>query len=247
MVEKISEEYLDKWTKQDIELFKPINAMYPCLSSLKQKLSSIEQEKQPWVSSIEETVFEQLKSHYRLLGGIFEVSLQSGTLNSSALVIHGAIMRSLNTYRGALWALGSGNPHVFFDCLRSQCETSALLHYCSLKPEYIKTATIGSRNNPDKDLNIPSILTMVDKLDKKYNGVRKDYDQLCELVHPNPASLYASLQILDEKDKVVALTTQPKKLSDEQALIHMGMLIVWTKWIFDETLALAKIFYTKPA
>lgn len=220
-----SDENLEKPARLDFELFKPVKAEYPCLS--------------PY----EESVFEQLKSHYRLLGKLFQFCAENNGIYASTLVINGAIVRSLNNYRGALWALGKGNPHVFFDCLRSQCETLALLHYCNLKPEYVKTATIGSRNGTDKNLKITNILTMVNQLDKTYSGVCKDYDQLCNLVHPNPASLYASIQILDEKERVVALTTRLPKMTDEKALLYLVMLMTWTKWIFDETLELAKTFY----
>jgi hypothetical protein len=221
-----SDENLEKPARLDLELFQPVKAEYPCLS--------------PY----EESVFEQLKSHYRLLGKLFQVASENGgVLYTSTLVINGAIVRSLNTYRGALWALGNGNPHVFFDCLRSQCETLAFLHHCTSNPDYIKAATIGSRNDPDKDLKIPNILTMVNKLDKIHNGICKDYDQLCNLVHPNPASLYASVHIIDEKERVVAFTTRLPKMPDEKAKLHLVMLMTWTKWILDETLELAKIFY----
>jgi hypothetical protein len=53
------------------------------------------------------------------------------------------------------------------------------------------TATIGERNHPEQCLEIKNVLTIVDEVDEKHKRLRKDYDQLCELVHPNPESLYA--------------------------------------------------------
>lgn len=220
-----SDENLDKPARLDFELFKPVKAEYPC------------------VSSYDESVFEQLKFHYYLLGKILQVCTETDGIYASTLVINGAIVRSLNNYRGALWALGNGNPHVFFDCLRSQCETLAFLHHCTLNPDYIKAATIGSRNNPDKDLKVSNILTMINKLDKIHDGICKDYDQLCNLVHPNPASLYANFHIIDEKEGVIAFTTRLPKMPDEKAILHLVMLMTWTKWTFDEIIELTKVFY----
>jgi hypothetical protein len=222
---RFSDKNLQKSARLDFELFKPVKAEYTCLSSY------------------DESVFEQLKSHYRLLSKLFQICAETDGIYASTLVINGAIVRSLNIYRGALWALGSGNPHVFFDCLRSQCETLAFLHHCTLNPDYIKAATTGSRNDPDENLKVTNILTMVNKLDRIHSGISKDYDQLCNLVHPNPVSLYANVHIIDENERVVAFTTRLPKMSDKQALTHLIMLMTWTKWIFDETLELAKIFY----
>jgi hypothetical protein len=172
---------------------------------------------------------------------VYEKSMKSGNLYVSTIFMHGVIMRSLNLYRGALWAFGNGNPQVFSECIRAQCETLALLHWCSRNPNNIKAATMGSRNNADKELNIPNVLTLIDNLDKKYTGIRKDYDQLCEIVHPNPASLLASTEILDEKEMVVAFITKPVKLSDEDAHLRMRMLSYWTKWLIDEAIQLGVI------
>jgi len=203
-----------------MKLFEPLRAEYPILGSY------------------EEAVFQQLKSHYFLANKLFS---QNGQIYASTLVINGALVRSLNAYRGALWALGDGNPHVFFDCLRSQCETLALLHYCTGHPDYIKAATLGARDHAQKDLTIVNVLTMVKKLDKLHNGILKDYDALCNLVHPNPASLYASIQPLDEKLRFVYITTRLPKMTDEKVVFYLSNLMFWTKWIFDEVVKLTQI------
>ena len=216
-----SEKDLEKPARYDMKLFEPLKAEYPVLGSF------------------EELVFQQLKSHYLLIG---KLVAHGGDMYASTFVINGAIVRSLNTYRDALWALGNGNPHVFFDCLRSQCETLALLHYCTLHPDYIKAAIVGERNHPQKDLAIVNILTMVQKLDKLHDGILRDYDDLCNLVHPNPASLYASIQTLDEKDRVVAITSRLPKMTDKKVIFYLRLLMIWTKWIFDKIIELAQSF-----
>jgi hypothetical protein len=171
-----------------------------------------------------------------LLGKLFQICAETDGIFASTLVINGAIVRSLNIYRGALWALGSGNPHVFFDCLRSQCETLAFLHHCTLNPDYIKAATLGSRNDSDKNLKVTNILTMVNKLDKTHNGICKDYDQLCNLVHPNPVSLYANVHIINENERVVAFTTRFAKNARFYLDFHAFFACEFTKclagWAF---------------
>lgn len=215
------EKDLEKPARYDMKLFEPLKAEYPILGSF------------------EEAVFQQLWCHYFLIG---KLVAHGGDIFASTLVINGAIVRSLNTYRGALWALGNGNPHVFFDCLRSQCETLALLHYCTLHPDYIRAAVMGERNHPQKELAITNILTMVKKLDKLHNGILRDYDDLCNLVHPNPASLYASIIPLDEKVNVVAITSRLPKMTDEKVISYLRKLMIWTKWIFEKIIELAQIF-----
>jgi hypothetical protein len=101
---------------------------------------------------------------------------------------------------------------------------------------------MGERDHSEKDLNIPNILKMVDNLDKIHKGIRRDYDQLCNLVHPNPKSRYANFQTLDEKKGVFMITTRLPKMSDREATIQFKILFLWTKWIFDKIIELAEIF-----
>jgi hypothetical protein len=223
--ELFSEEDLEKPAKYDMKLYEPLKAEYPILTSFEDK------------------VFQQLKFHYSLIG---KLVAHGGDIYASTLEINGAIVRSLNTYRGALWALSNGNPHVFYDCLRSQCETLALLHYCTLYPDYIKAAIVGERKHPQKDMALVNVLTMVQKLDKLHKGILRDYNDLCNLVHPNPASLYASIQPLDEKERIVAITSRLPKMSDEKVTLYLRNLIIWTDWIFEKIIELAQIFHFPP-
>ena len=96
-----SDEDLEKPARYDMQLFNPVKEEYPTLCSY------------------EQTVFKQLKNHYFVVGKLLG---HSGDYYTSTLVLYGAVVRSLNTFRGALWALGSGNSHVLYDCLRSHCE-----------------------------------------------------------------------------------------------------------------------------
>jgi hypothetical protein len=213
---------LEKPAKFDMELFKPLVREYPSLNSF------------------EELVFQQLKTHYELINSI----VASGRdIYASTLVINGAIVRSLNEYRGALWAIGNGNPHVFSNCLRSHCETLALVHYCTLHPDYIRAATIGARKHPKKELQIVRISKMVDELEKVHKGISLDYSELCERVHPNPASLYASIQPISGNDKELVVCISSRSIvTEETAKRYLDMLTIWTSWIFEELIQLSEIF-----
>ena len=83
---------------------------------------------------------------------------------------------------------------------------------------------------------------MVQKLDKLHDGILRDYDDLCNLVHPNPASLYASIQPLDEKGRVVAITSRLPKMTDEKAKLNLRLLTTWTTWILEKIIELSQIF-----
>lgn len=188
----------------------------------------------PSLNKYEDKIINQFSEHYHtLIDLVFDA--HGGKLYDHNLLINGAILRSLNVYRGAIWALGKRNPHVLYGCLRSQCETLALIHYCVLNPEYVEAATLGKRQHSQKKYRIVKIMRMIDKLDKQFKGVRKDYDSLCELVHPNPYSLYANIQpIMETKEPLVMIGTLSTKTTEKEADIALRMLIGWTHWLLKE-------------
>lgn len=226
----ISEKDFKKAVENEMNLFNDVGKEYPSLGKYKEK------------------IFEQFEKHYRALLD-FVIKAHGGGLYLHNLVISGAILRSLNCYRGAIWALGNRNPHIFFDSLRSQCETLALIHYCILNPDYVEAATIGSRKHEDEELRIKNVLTMVDKVDKKHKGIRKDYDDLCELVHPNPASLYANIKAEggddEDKERVFIIGTKSLRVTEKKAKKYLILLIYWTDWIFEELSELFAFFKKK--
>lgn len=188
-------------------------------------------------------VFEQFRKHYELIDELV-MKFHGGKLYKETLLVNGAILKSLNIYRGGVWSLGQRNPHVFFDCLRSQCETLALLRYCIEKPDYVTAATLGEHKHPEEKMRLVNILTMVDRLDKKHEGIRHDYDDLCEFTHPNPDSLYANILPLKEEEGVltVEISTKSTRITSEDADKYLLMLTTWTDWIFDELVSLTRAF-----
>jgi len=223
MIEKMRSS-IPKIVKNEMEYFPLIQKEYPSLSKYEKQIA------------------HEFGRHYHFLIDLV-FNAHEGKLFAHSLVINGAIIRSLNAYRGAIWALGKRNPHVFYNCLRSQCETLALIHYCVLKPEYVETATLGKRKHSMKTSRIVRIGRMIDKLDKRFKGIGKDYGDLCELVHPNPASLYANIQpITETEDRLMIIGTTSTRITEEEAETALKMLISWTNWLLKEASILALTF-----
>lgn len=223
----VSKEQIYKLAESEIKLFDNVEKEYPFLNEYRGK------------------VLVQFKLHYESILNLV-INAHKGSLFSHSLVMNGAIIRSLNVYRGAIWALGERNPHILFSSLRFQCETLALIHYCILNPKYVEVATIGSKCHKDKELKIVHISIMIDELDKKYKGIKQDYASLCELVHPNPASLYANLLVHDESKngKGVGITfgTKSPRITDKEAKRYVLLLIYWTEWILEELEEMCDVF-----
>jgi hypothetical protein len=65
--------------------------------------------------------------------------------------------------------------------------------------DLITKISLGTRY--DNDMSAINILTNIEKLDKKYNGIKKFYDDLCEFVHPNWDGVEGSYSELFEKNR----------------------------------------------
>jgi len=196
-------------------------------------------ESYPNLKKYENQIKEQFHTIFNIFFGC--VSNHKGKLYSSNFLIIGIILRTLNVYRGCLWSLGFHNPHVFYSTLRNHCETLALVYYCVNHPKYSITALAGKRNHEIEELRIRNTLTMIEKLDGKYGGIMKDYDQLSERVHPNPHSLFANMKPTSERN-VISIQTKIRFADSKYSEEYILMLVNWTKWIFDEINNLKEIF-----
>lgn len=101
--------------------------------------------------------------------------------------------------------------------IRSQFENTAIT-FCvkneveiSLKtnmlPENIDDKltrlTLGAKNDTEPEPF--NILTLIDKLDKKYPDIKKFYESLCEFVHPNWDGVQGSYSELNELTKTTSI------------------------------------------
>lgn len=64
--------------------------------------------------------------------------------------------------------------------------------------DLITKISLGTRY--DSDVSAINIMTNIEKLDKKYNGIKKFYDDLCEFVHPNWDGVEGSYSQLNEEN-----------------------------------------------
>lgn len=200
---------------EEMKLFDLVIQAYPSLVSYKKKIR------------------DQFLKHYILFFKHWG-RRKSGILYLSNLLGLGITIRSLNLYRGCLWAFGSHNSHVFADSLRGQCESLALAHYCVNNPGYIPASMTGTKNHEDNSKKLINVLTMIEKLDKQHKGIKLDYESLSERVHPNPFSLLTNTRFLDESDISTTSTRMPLVPSAKLAERYLLMLYQWTEWLFKE-------------
>jgi len=99
--------------------------------------------------------------------------------------------------------------------------------------DLIMKISLGTRY--DNNLRAINIMTNLEKLDKKYNGIKKFYDELCEFVHPNWDGVEGSYSELNEKNRYtdifkVITTEHPLfKWFESCFLLCMGVYIDYSK------------------
>lgn len=95
--------------------------------------------------------------------------------------------------------------------MRACIETCCLAHYLNGKTakflrdqndkafhQLLRKILGGSRENPSSPVAV-NVLTVIDHIDKEYDGFRKMYDVMCEYAHPNYSGLLAAYGNLDGK------------------------------------------------
>jgi len=218
----IDQKDIDKLVNEEMELFNTIKKIFPNLEKY------------------ENEIRKQFFTHYKIFHN--SMSMYKDVIYRNNFFLFGFILRSLNLYRGCLWAFGNDNPHTFYNNLRGQCETLALINYCINNPQYIKIALIGKMKTEDKKKKIVNAKTMVEKLNKKYLRIFEDYDQLCDRVHPNPESLFTNFKKLEKSDKSnFTMSTKVRVADPEHSEAYLLMLLRWTDWIFKEIEDFVKI------
>jgi hypothetical protein len=125
--------------------------------------------------------------------------------------------------------------------LRATIETLALLIYSSQKMDAVvntgqgfqelSDATskllLGSRNEVTKHQSI-NILTIIEKADKKYNGIMKVYGDLSETTHPNWQGMSATYSVLDVENYKTEFCNNGQKLfSGEQKPIMNYIMAIF--------------------
>ncbi len=96
-----------------------------------------------------------------------------------------------------------------FVLMRACVETCCLAYYLNMKAsqfledknvdvfDEVLGRVLGGTREDESSPQAINVLTMVDHIDKEYDGFRKMYDVMCEYAHPNYRGLLASYGRLD--------------------------------------------------
>ncbi len=182
----------------------------------------------PETEELKEGFYRMFPEHEKLLIEILLIDNPELKLYEHHLLLRGLLARSQGLLGAALREALKRNGPAVLSLLRSQCETLAAACYVEKFPDKLRTVLLGSREKGAK-IESPNILTQIDHASKKYHGLREDYDQLSELVHPNAASHFSSIEVLDEEHRTVRFSS--KGYLDKKDIVQViRMAYYWTDW-----------------
>lgn len=124
------------------------------------------------------------------------------------LLILGILNRTYELTETITWSIKNKRPQTTALCLRSLYETLSFIYYWQQKIEQssdnkknviIENALLAGRKENYRYKSI-NILTCIDKAKESFLNIRKNYDEISELVHPNVASHFYTMEI-NEKNK----------------------------------------------
>lgn len=144
---------------------------------------------------------------------IFDRIQKDKNISTLLLLVCGLLNKTYELTETAIWAIENDRPQTATFMLRGLFETLAFTNYAREKvseadlkdrEEVISTFLFGSRK-PDVNYKSVNILTCIDRAAKEFTELRKNYDDLSELVHPNSASHFYVASAQDEKERLVTL------------------------------------------
>jgi len=125
------------------------------------------------------------------------------------LFLFGILNRTYELTDSAIWAIDNNRPQSAANMFRALIETLGFVYYSWKKTlkgekggvfEKIASLFFGSRQKNAKYKSV-NILTCIDEAVKNFPELRKSYDDICEIVHPNSKSLaYSGKTVGGEKD-----------------------------------------------
>jgi len=165
---------------------------------------------------------------------IFERIQKDNNLSSLFFLLCGLLNKAYELTETALWAIDNDRPQSATFMLRGLYETLAFIYYVESKikqaknkeeyQEIISSLLLGSKK-PGGLYSSVNILTCIDKASKVFTELRKNYDDLSELVHPNAASHFYIGVPDNEKERTVTLQIpfyKFKKSDKEKSLNQIG-------------------------
>lgn len=124
------------------------------------------------------------------------------------LLLLGILNRTYELTETIIWSIKNKRPQTTALCLRSFYETLSFIYYWQQKinqtpdnnkHKIIENALLAGRKENYRYKSI-NILTCLDKATERFPDIRKNYDEISELVHPNAASHFYTMKI-DRENK----------------------------------------------
>ena len=157
---------------------------------------------------------------------------QNPDITPLLLLIIGILNRTYELTESAIWGIENKRPLTAAHMARALVETLGFIYFLEKqikkaktgrnREEKISRALFGSRLKKGSPQPI-NVLTTIDKATKEYRHLRKLYNELSEVVHPNSASHFYPAKPFKDKP----LTTQISipfyefKGKDKEALINI--------------------------
>jgi hypothetical protein len=162
------------------------------------------------------------------------------------------VRRALMFLDGGAQAMDAGHGLVTLSCARSLYESVACIHdfskrLCQMMDKddvveavrFVHQRTYATRfeakqmNNEEYDYTAVSILKQIDALEKLIPGIRRDYDQLSEAVHPNAQGAHAYFEM--SRENGIARFSNAQRNVDLYALFvsSASLLSIFRRVYFD--------------
>jgi len=157
------------------------------------------QDIEPLLEEIKQIVFERLK--------------KDNNISTLLLLVCGLLNKTYELTETALWAIDNDRPQTTTFMLRGLYETLAFTNYIKSKmtgtdpkdyEQAINLLLFGSKKPGSKYQSV-NVLTCIDKAAKEFTELRKNYDDLSELVHPNSASHFYIASVTNHKKRHVTI------------------------------------------
>ncbi|MCJ7428990.1 MAG: hypothetical protein MUP66_01220 [Candidatus Nanohaloarchaeota archaeon QJJ-5] len=161
----------------------------------------------------------------------YYLSPQNNQMTQLQVFLGGIIFRTVDLSQGILQGLVDKNIHVAYSSIRGLIETVAVLNYVKKNKDYLSTAIKGQRDDPDTDL--VNVLTQVDHLDRRLDGIQDTYDYLSNFIHPNPASIH-SLYAPETDGQTFKASYPEAELSDGEIKTIVEDLIRLLETTYDD-------------
>lgn len=165
---------------------------------------------------------------------IYERISKNPDITYRLLLVCGLLNKTYELTETALWAIENNRPQTTTFMLRGLYETLAYTYHAKdkilnakSKEEYdqvISSLLLGTKKPGGKYPSV-NVLTCIDKASKTFTELRKNYDELSELVHPNSASHFYVAVPDSEKEMTISLRIpfyQFKESDKEKSLNQIG-------------------------